>query len=82
MEKEDILQSAIAGDINAFQSLYAGFQSQLKSYLYRLLTNRDDVEDLAHDTFIKAFSNIASFNQESSLKTWYSGSPPTWLMII
>jgi RNA polymerase sigma factor (sigma-70 family) len=70
MEKEDILQSAIAGDINAFQALYAGFQSQLKSYLYRLLTNRDDVEDLAHDTFIKAFSNIATFKQESSLKTW------------
>jgi RNA polymerase sigma-70 factor (ECF subfamily) len=70
MEKEEILQSAIAGDINAFQTLYARFQSQLKSYLYRLLTNRGDVEDLTHVTFIKAFSNIATFNQESSLKTW------------
>ncbi|MFC0513716.1 RNA polymerase sigma factor [Mucilaginibacter angelicae] len=70
MEREDILKSAIAGDINAFQTLYAGFQSQLKSYLYRLLTSRDDVEDLTHDTFIKAFSGIATFNQESSLKTW------------
>jgi RNA polymerase sigma-70 factor (ECF subfamily) len=51
MEKEEILQSAIAGDINAFQTLYARFQSQLKSYLYRLLTNRDDVEDLAEGIF-------------------------------
>ena len=70
MEKEAILQSAIAGDINAFQTLFAEFQTQLKSYLYRLVTNRDDVDDLAHDTFIRAFSKIASFNQESSLKTW------------
>lgn len=70
MEKEKILQSAIAGDINAFQTLFAEFQGQLKSYLYRLLTNRDDVDDLAHDTFIKAFTKISTFNQDSSLKTW------------
>lgn len=37
MEREDILQLAIAGDINAFQTLFAEFQNQLKSYLYRLL---------------------------------------------
>ncbi len=70
MEKEEILKCAIAGDINAFQELFAGFHSQLKSYLWRLLTNREDVDDLAHDTFIRAFTNISSFNQESSLKTW------------
>ena len=70
MEKEEILKSAIAGDINAFQTLFAEFQSQLKSYLYRLLTDRNDVDDLTHDTIIKAFSKIATFHQESSLKTW------------
>jgi RNA polymerase sigma-70 factor (ECF subfamily) len=60
----------MAGDINAFQTLFAGFQSQLKSYLYRLLTDRNDVDDLTHDTFIKAFAKISTFNQDSSLKTW------------
>jgi RNA polymerase sigma-70 factor (ECF subfamily) len=38
--------------------------------LYRLLADRNDVDDLTHDTFIKAFSRISTFNQESSLKTW------------
>src|ERR1700748_1613050 len=70
MEKEDILKSAISGDINAFQTLFAEFQNQLKSYLDRLLTDRDDVDDLTHDIFIKAFTNLSTFNQESSLKTW------------
>jgi RNA polymerase sigma-70 factor, ECF subfamily len=70
MEREEILKSAISGDINAFQTLFAEFQNHLKSYLYRLLTDRNDVDDLAHDTFIRAFSKIATFNQESSLKTW------------
>jgi RNA polymerase sigma-70 factor (ECF subfamily) len=70
MEREEVLKFAMAGDINAFQTLFAEFQNQLKSYLYRLLTDRNDVEDLAHDTFIKAFTKISTFNQDSSLKTW------------
>lgn len=70
MKREDILKLAISGDINAFQTLFADFQNQLKSYLYRLLTDRNDVEDLTHDTFIKAFTNISTFNQDASLKTW------------
>ncbi|MBS1687110.1 MAG: RNA polymerase sigma factor [Bacteroidetes bacterium] len=70
METEDTLKAAISGDINAFQALFATFQNQLKSYLYRLLADRNDTDDLTHDTFIKAFTRIGSFNNESSLKTW------------
>jgi RNA polymerase sigma-70 factor (ECF subfamily) len=70
MEREEVLKCAMAGDINAFQTLFAEFQKQLKSYLYRLLTDRNDVEDLTHDTFIKAFTKISTFNQDASLKTW------------
>jgi len=70
MEREELLKKALAGDINSFQTLFAEFQDPLRSYLYRLLTDRDDVQDLTHDTFIRAFDKIATFNQGSSLKTW------------
>lgn len=70
MEKEEILKKALAGDINSFQTLFAEFQNQLKSYLYRLLTDRNDADDLTHDTFIRAFDKISTFNGDSSLKTW------------
>lgn len=70
MEKKQLLENALAGDINAFQTLFAEFQNQLKSYLYRLLTDRNDVDDLTHDTFIKAFSKLSTFNRHAELKTW------------
>jgi RNA polymerase sigma-70 factor, ECF subfamily len=72
MEKQNnhVLGKALDGDINAFQSLFGEFQQPLKSYLYRLLANRNDSEDLTHDTFIKAFDSLHSFRGESSLKTW------------
>ena len=70
MNEEQTLKNALSGDINAFQALFATFQSQLKSYLYRLLANRNDAEDITHDTFIKAFDKLSTFKGESSLKTW------------
>lgn len=69
-QTETVLQSALKGDINAFQTLFSEFQNELKSYLYRLSANRSDAEDLLHDAFIKAFDNIAGFKEMSSLKTW------------
>jgi len=66
----DLLQKAKEGDINVFQELWLEFQPQLKSYLYRLLTDRNDVDDIAHDTFIKAFDKLDTFKGNSSLKTW------------
>jgi RNA polymerase sigma-70 factor, ECF subfamily len=65
-----ILKEALSGDINAFQTLFSEFQNPLKSYLYRLLANRNDAEDLLHDTFIKAFDKLSTFKGEASLKTW------------
>lgn len=70
MNEQETLKNALSGDINAFQSLFSAFQNQLKSYLYRLLANRNDAEDLTHDTFIKAYEKLATYKGESSLKTW------------
>ncbi|MEM6845983.1 MAG: RNA polymerase sigma factor [Bacteroidota bacterium] len=68
--QEPTLKKALNGDINAFQSLFSEFQHQLKSYLYRLLANRSDAEDLTHDTFIQAFDKLSTFEGKSSLRTW------------
>ncbi len=64
------LKGAMNGDIVSFQGLLCEFQDQLKSYLYRLLADRNDAEDIAHDTFVKAFDRLSQFKAESSLKTW------------
>ncbi|KOY86325.1 RNA polymerase subunit sigma-24 [bacterium 336/3] len=70
MKNTETLKNALSGDINAFQTLFAEFQNHLKSYLYRLLANRNDAEDITHDTFIKGFDKLSTFKGESSLKTW------------
>ncbi len=70
MDSAALLEKAQNGDIRAFHTLFSEFQPQLKSYLYRLVANRDDMEDLAHDVFILAFENVPKFRGEANLKTW------------
>jgi RNA polymerase sigma-70 factor, ECF subfamily len=67
---DQTLKLAMGGDIHAFQKLYAEFQLQLKSYLYRLVASREDAEDIAHDAFIRGFDNVSTFKGKSSFKTW------------
>ncbi len=64
------LQNAKSGDIDAFHQLYIEFESPLKSYLYRLLTDKDLVEDVSQDCFLKAFEKLKGFDERSSLKSW------------
>ncbi len=50
-----------------------GFQEvvgQLKSYLLRITASVHDVEDIIHDTYLKALDKLSTFRGESSLKTW------------
>ncbi|HMV26166.1 MAG TPA: sigma-70 family RNA polymerase sigma factor [bacterium] len=68
--KNEYLKQAVNGDIQAFQKLFLEFQDTLRSYLYRLVTDRHDVEDISQDTFVKAFDKISTFKGESSFKTW------------
>ncbi len=69
--REIQLDKAKQGDINSFNELFETYHTPLKSYLYRLLTNREDVEDFYHNTFIKAFDKISTFNGEiAQFKSW------------
>ncbi|MFN8154845.1 MAG: RNA polymerase sigma factor [Bacteroidia bacterium] len=52
------------------ESEFTKLTGSLESYLYRLTANRQDAEDLLHDTFIIVKQSFASFKGLSSFKTW------------
>jgi RNA polymerase sigma-70 factor (ECF subfamily) len=46
------------------------FKPELQSFIFRLLTNRKDSEDIVQETYIRVHENIDSFKGDSSFKTW------------
>jgi RNA polymerase sigma-70 factor, ECF subfamily len=55
---------------NNIETLYIEELPKLKSYLYRLICDREIVQDIAHDTFVKAIEKQDQYKGESSLQTW------------
>jgi RNA polymerase sigma-70 factor (ECF subfamily) len=60
--------SRVTGE--TFSNLLKQHQSNLKSFLYRFTTSKEDAEDLAQETFAKAYQKLNSFKGESTFKTW------------
>ena len=66
-----VTQVAVFGNRRAFDSLLRKYQSQVRRFLLSLtLGDGQLADDLAQDTFIKAYTNIGKFRGLSSFSTW------------
>lgn len=57
-------------DTRAFELLVKRYQGPVFNFVFRMLGNREEAEDLAQEVFVKVFKKIDSFRGESSLSTW------------
>jgi RNA polymerase sigma-70 factor, ECF subfamily len=58
------------GDQNAFGEIVEIYKNNVYQLCYRMLGNRYEAEDVAQEAFIRAFTNINSFNQDLKFSTW------------
>ncbi len=58
------------GDLEAYDELVRRYQERIYNTIYNMTANRDITDDLAQETFIKAFRAIKSFKGDSSFYTW------------
>jgi RNA polymerase sigma-70 factor (ECF subfamily) len=58
------------GDAGAFDVIVRRHEALVRSVLYRLTGNADDAEDLAQETFLRVFENLARFRGDAALRTW------------
>jgi RNA polymerase sigma-70 factor (ECF subfamily) len=67
---QQLVERVQHGDKQAFGLLVAKYQRKLHRLLARLVRDPVEVEDLAQETFIKAYRALASFRGESAFYTW------------
>lgn len=68
-EKTWIAQAQSDQD-QAFANLVEAYQKQVFSVCYRMLGNANDAEDAAQEAFLRAYTNIKSFDPDRSFATW------------
>ena len=65
-----LLGPAQRGDRRAFQELAEPFRAEIQLHCYRMLGSLHDAEDLAQETFLRAWRGLAGFEGRSSFKNW------------
>ena len=58
------------GELAAYDELVRRYQERIYATIYHMTSNHEDANDLAQETFVKAFQAIKSFKGGSSFYTW------------
>jgi len=71
-KNEDILliENALKGDQPSYDRLMKKYYKLIQNLIYRMIFNKDDVEDLTQEAFIKAFNSLDKFDKEYAFSTW------------
>ncbi|MCB2196644.1 MAG: sigma-70 family RNA polymerase sigma factor [Bacteroidetes bacterium] len=64
------IERVLNGDVNAYSHLVDRYKGLVYTVALRMLKNEEDAEELAQDTFVKAFKSLKDFKFESKFSTW------------
>lgn len=67
---QTLVEAARRGDPDAASTLVRRYQTRMFNFALALTGNAADAEDLAQETFIRAFRGLDRFRGESSFKNW------------
>jgi RNA polymerase sigma-70 factor (ECF subfamily) len=68
-EKEWI-ESARAGDQDAFGRLVVAYQKPVYNLAYRMLGNRAEAEEAAQEAFLRAYTHLRSYDPQRPFRSW------------
>src|SRR5512142_1095411 len=69
-EDSQIIQQALQGDETAYKKLMRKYHDAIFNFIYKMVHDREQVEDLTQEAFIKAFGSLKKFNDEYAFSTW------------
>lgn len=70
---EDLITRARRGDEEAFRLVFERYTRPIASFIFYIVNNEDAAEELAQETFARAYKNISSIKEETKISTWIFG---------
>ena len=65
-----LVERAKRGDVSAFEMLVVKYQRRIERLISRMVRDTDLVQDIAQETFIRAYRALPQFRGESAFYTW------------
>lgn len=68
-----IVERARQGDEDAFHAIFKRYGRPILSFINELIRNRELAEELAQETFVRAYRSLSGLKDEMRLSTWLFG---------
>jgi RNA polymerase sigma-70 factor, ECF subfamily len=65
-----LIEAFRKGDEKAFEEIVRRYHRQVANIIYLTLGNRDEVDDLSQEVFVRVFRSLDRFEFDSSLYSW------------
>lgn len=72
-DDEALIGRIVAGDEEAFETLYERYLPRVYGYVRKRLRNRADIEEAVQDVFFAVFSSLPSFRGDAPFAAWVLG---------
>jgi len=66
----ELVDRAVRGDRNAFESLVVEHQDRVFDFCFRMLGDREEASDIAQDVFLSVHRHLREFRRDAKLTTW------------
>lgn len=71
MDDNQIINRILNGDKNLYSILMEKYHNELFKYVYNLVYNYENTEDLLQEVFLKLYNNLKKYNPaKASFRTW------------
>ncbi len=67
---EELVARVRAGDEEAFRLIFDRYSRPLLSFIFDMVGDRSLAEDLAQETFVRAYRGLSGLREETKLSTW------------
>lgn len=69
-DDRELVTLALEGREDAYRELLRRFRRPIFSLIYRMVRDQELAEDLAQESFVKAFNNLDSYNPKYKFSSW------------
>jgi len=64
------IEQVLSGNVNAFSYIVDNHKNKAYNLAFRICCNHEEAEEVAQDSFMKAYRSLGSFKMKSSFSTW------------
>jgi RNA polymerase sigma-70 factor, ECF subfamily len=70
----ELVRQILSGEATAFDELMRRYKRPVVNFVYRMLGNPQDADDVAQDVFVRVYQNLDTYRPETKFSTWLFAS--------